>query len=147
MLHTIKGKGCPVTCQAGTQGLQRYSSTHARPRLLYHQERDPVRTLEKAWWVSGLVWMGPENLTPTWVRTPDCPARNESLYRLRYPGQQFTLLGRSKDEDQGLQKKGGYTRRISRSHFGCCCRHKQTINSYDLRTRTEVDGGIFERLL
>jgi len=24
--------------------------------------------------------------TPTWVSTPDRPARNESLYRLHYPG-------------------------------------------------------------
>jgi hypothetical protein len=38
-------------------------------------------------------WVGPragldatENLTPTGIRSPDRPARSESLYRLRYPG-------------------------------------------------------------
>jgi hypothetical protein len=31
-------------------------------------------------------WTGPENLAPTRIRSPDRPARSESLYRLRYPG-------------------------------------------------------------
>jgi hypothetical protein len=35
---------------------------------------------------SGPVWTGAENLAPTGVRTPDLPARSESLYRLRYLG-------------------------------------------------------------
>ena len=30
--------------------------------------------------------MGAENLIPTGIRSPDRPARSESLYRLRYPG-------------------------------------------------------------
>ena len=30
------------------------------------------------------------------------------------------------DEEESLQKKGGYTRRIARLHFGCCCLHKET---------------------
>jgi len=37
-------------------------------------------------WVA---WLGPgtggENLAATWIRSPDRPARSESLYRLRYP--------------------------------------------------------------
>ena len=28
---------------------------------------------------------GVENLAPTRIRSPDCPASSESLYRLRYP--------------------------------------------------------------
>lgn len=32
---------------------------------------------------SMIVWMGPENLAPTWVRSPTCIV---SQYRLRYPG-------------------------------------------------------------
>jgi hypothetical protein len=27
-----------------------------------------------------------KNLTPTGIRSPDCPTRKESLYRLYYPG-------------------------------------------------------------
>ena len=34
----------------------------------------------------GPVWVGAENLAPTGIRSPDRPARSESLYRLRYPG-------------------------------------------------------------
>jgi len=31
------------------------------------------------------VWTGEENLTRTGIRSPDRPARSESLYRLSYP--------------------------------------------------------------
>jgi hypothetical protein len=34
----------------------------------------------------GPVWTGEENLAPTGIRSPDRPARSESLYRLSYPG-------------------------------------------------------------
>ena len=37
-------------------------------------------------WSSGPVWTGAENLAPTGIRSPDRPARSESLYRLSYPG-------------------------------------------------------------
>jgi hypothetical protein len=30
------------------------------------------------------------------------------------------------EEDRSLQKKDGYTRRIARSGFGCCCPYKKT---------------------
>jgi len=30
------------------------------------------------------------------------------------------------DEERSLQKKGGYTNRKARSHFACCCSHKET---------------------
>jgi len=30
------------------------------------------------------------------------------------------------DEEQRVQKKGGYMRQIGCSHFGCCCLHKET---------------------
>jgi hypothetical protein len=38
------------------------------------------------WWAPGTGWTGAENLAPTGIRSPDRPARSESLYRLRYPG-------------------------------------------------------------
>jgi hypothetical protein len=34
----------------------------------------------------GPVWTGLENLAHTGIRSPDHPARSESLYRLSYPG-------------------------------------------------------------
>jgi hypothetical protein len=33
----------------------------------------------------GPVWTGTENLTSTGIRSPDCRAKSESLYRLSYP--------------------------------------------------------------
>ena len=35
---------------------------------------------------SGPVWTGAENVAHTVIRSPDFPARSESLYRLSYPG-------------------------------------------------------------
>jgi len=59
---------------------------NSAPRSLYLRERDPgthcigVRVGPRA----GLD--GYENVAPIWTRTPDRPARSESLYRLSYPG-------------------------------------------------------------
>jgi hypothetical protein len=48
--------------------------------------KDPVPIVQEAGWAPGPVWIGAENLTPTGIRSPDRPARSESLYRLTYPG-------------------------------------------------------------
>jgi hypothetical protein len=48
------------------------------------RERDP----EEAGWAPGAVWTGAENRAATGIRSPDCAARSQSLYRLRYPGPQ-----------------------------------------------------------
>ena len=48
--------------------------------------KDPVPIVQEAGWASEQVWIDVENLTPTRIRSPDCPARSESLYRLSYPG-------------------------------------------------------------
>ena len=47
---------------------------------------DPVPIVEQAGWAPGPVWTGVEDLAPTSIRSPDRPARSESLYRLSYPG-------------------------------------------------------------
>ena len=59
---------------------------NATPRPLYIWKGNPVPIVQEALRAPGPVWMGMENLAATGVRTPDRPARNESLYRLRYPG-------------------------------------------------------------
>jgi len=45
----------------------------------------------------GPVWTGAENLAPTGIRSPVCPARSQSLYRLSYPAHYVshttTLIG------------------------------------------------------
>jgi hypothetical protein len=37
--------------------------------------------------------MGAESLPPAGIRSPDCPAHSESLYRLRYPGMAWISAG------------------------------------------------------
>jgi hypothetical protein len=54
------------------------SRPHLTPR------KDPVPIVQEAW-ASGPVWTGAENLAPSEVRSPDCPVRRKSLYRLSYP--------------------------------------------------------------
>jgi hypothetical protein len=59
---------------------------NATPLSLYPRERDPVPIVQEAGWAPGPVWTGAENLVPTGSRSPDRPARSESLYRLSNPG-------------------------------------------------------------
>jgi len=46
-----------------------------------------VPLVQEAGWAPGPVWTGAENLAPTGIQSPDCPARSQSLYRLSYPAQ------------------------------------------------------------
>jgi len=49
--------------------------------------KDPVPVVQEVGWAPGPVWTGAENLAPpTGIRSPDRPARSQSLYRLRHPG-------------------------------------------------------------
>ena len=55
------------------------------PRPLFTPGKDPVPIVQEAGWAPGPVWTGAENLVPTGIRSPDHPARGQSLYWLRYP--------------------------------------------------------------
>jgi len=46
---------------------------------------DLVPIVQEAGWAPGPVWTGAENFAPTGIRSPDRPARSQSLYRLSYP--------------------------------------------------------------
>jgi hypothetical protein len=50
--------------------------------------KDQVPIVQEAEWVPLPVWTDAENLVPTGIRSPDRPARSESLYRLSYPSSQ-----------------------------------------------------------
>ena len=54
--------------------------------------KDPVPIVQEAGWAPGPFWSGAENLAFTGIRSPDRPARSESLYRLSYPGRRITLV-------------------------------------------------------
>ena len=45
-----------------------------------------VAIVQEAGWAPEPVWKSAENLAPTRIRSPDRPARSESLYRLSYCG-------------------------------------------------------------
>ena len=62
------------------------------PRPHLTPGKDPVPIVQEAGWASGLVWTGAENIAPTGIRSPDRPARSESLYRLRYPANKNSSL-------------------------------------------------------
>jgi len=51
--------------------------------------KNPVPIVQEAGWAPGPVWAGAENLAPTGIRSPDRPARSQSLYRLRYPAHEI----------------------------------------------------------
>jgi hypothetical protein len=48
--------------------------------------KDPVPIVQEVGWAPGPVWIGAENFAPKGMRSPDLPARSESLYQLSYPG-------------------------------------------------------------
>ena len=55
------------------------------PRPFLTPGKDMVPIVQENGWAPGLVWTGAENLAPTRIRSPDRPARRQSLYRLSYP--------------------------------------------------------------
>ena len=51
-----------------------------------------VPIAQEAGWASGPVWTGAENHAPTGIRSPDRPARRQSLYRTRYPAHKGDVM-------------------------------------------------------
>ena len=92
-----KGKGRPITGHEDPEGEQTYISTLSSTSTLggggwstprpvrLTPRKDPVRIVYEAGWAPGPVWTGAENLISTGIRSPDRPARSESLYGLSYP--------------------------------------------------------------
>jgi len=56
-------------------------------RPIFTPGKDLVPIVQEAGWAPGSVWTGAENLTPTGIRSPDRPARSQSLFRLSYRAQ------------------------------------------------------------
>jgi hypothetical protein len=66
-------------------GTRRVWGVSVTPRPLYTPGKDPVPIVQEAGWAPEPVWTCAENLAPTGIRSPDSPARSQSLYRLSYP--------------------------------------------------------------
>ena len=54
-------------------------------RALFTLGKEAVPIVQEAGWAPGPVWTSAENLDSTGIRSPDRPARSQSLYRLSYP--------------------------------------------------------------
>jgi hypothetical protein len=54
--------------------------------------KNPVRIVQEAGWASEPVWTCAKNVAPTGIRSPDRPARSQSLYRLSYPAPRYYIL-------------------------------------------------------
>jgi hypothetical protein len=93
-----KGKGHPITGHQGPRGgveVQLYSISNsalggggwsATFPSRFTPRKDPVPIVQEAGWAPGPVWTGAKNLDPIGIRSPDRPARSQSLYRLCYSG-------------------------------------------------------------
>ena len=68
-----------------TTALERGEGSASRPRRSLPPGKDPTSIVQGLGWAPGPVWTGAENLASTGIRSPDRPARSQSLYRLSYP--------------------------------------------------------------
>jgi hypothetical protein len=93
-------------------------------------EEYPVPIVQEAFWASGLPWTGAKNLASAGIRSPDPPARSESLYTLHYPGLFFYKLSLSnairtiKTRDCLFGICGNH--RTEKCKQGCGAKHKGT---------------------
>jgi len=124
MTPTTKDETGDVHPRTGNEGPEReygYNSTlsltlalyggarsTSRPGRVTPGEKEPVPNVQEAWWDPGPTWMGAEDLAPPppkiGIRSPDRPARSDSLYRLSYRGAlQYESLMPCKPYIRGLE--------------------------------------------
>ena len=72
-----------------TAALEGVSGQRHAPAVLYPRER-PVPVVQEAEWAPGPVWTGGKS-SPTGIRSPDRPARSQSLYRLSYRAHHYRI--------------------------------------------------------
>ena len=74
-----------ITLLIHDHGTRRGRGVSVTPRMLFTPGKVPVPIVQEAGWAPGPVRTGAGNLAPTGIRSPDRPARSQSLYRLHYP--------------------------------------------------------------
>jgi hypothetical protein len=82
-----------------TTALEGVEWSAARPGPYFTPGKDPVPIAQEAGWAPRMVWTGAENLAPTGIRSPDHPARSQSLYLLSYPARSLVWYYLIKDYD------------------------------------------------
>ena len=73
-------------------GTRRGWGVSITPRPLFTPGKDPVLIVQEVGWAPGPVWTCAEDLAPIGIRSPDRPARSQSLYRLSYPDAHTPLV-------------------------------------------------------
>ena len=76
--------GRDITLLFHDRGTRRGWVVSSTPWSYFTPGKDPVPIVQEAGWALGPVWTGGKS-RPTGIRTPDRPARSQSLYRLSYP--------------------------------------------------------------
>ena len=61
------------------------------PLPFFTPGKDPVPIVQEIGWAPEPVWTSTENLAPIGIRSPDRPARSQSLYRLSYRAQDLPV--------------------------------------------------------
>jgi len=84
-----------------TTALEGGDVSASRPGRSLTPGKDTVPIVQETGWAPGPVWTGAENLAPTGIRSPDRPARSQSLYRTRYPAH-FSNVYKVKSSGQWL---------------------------------------------
>jgi hypothetical protein len=94
--------------------------------------KDPVLIVQEAGWAPGPVWTDAENLALTGIRSPDRPARSESLYQLSYPGPLIPAIHKTylsvPSTSTESKHSAEHTHTVRRVHFQCV--HKHTRAQY-----------------
>jgi hypothetical protein len=80
--------------------------------------KNPVPIVQEAGWAPGPVWTGAENLASTGIRSPDRPARSESLYRLSYTGPEKLYTKEKKEGKNGTHSSHLHVRRVKTLYKG-----------------------------
>ena len=91
--------------------LEEGEGSASRPGRFLPPEKDSVPIVQEARWTPGLVWTDAENLASTGIRSPDRPARSQSLYRLSYTGPQYAEIATS-NTNPGLESRMDFYSRI-----------------------------------
>ena len=101
------------------------------PRPLFAPGEDPVPIVQETVWAPRPVWIGVENLTPTGIRSPDRPARSQSLYRLRYPAYIWNYKKAMKHlkQHRSSNRAGSKWCIVSSRPYFCCVRQTFRVNS------------------
>ena len=78
-----RGSRC-IALPFNDHGTRRGWGVSVTPWPLFTLGKNLLPIVQETGWAPGSVWTGVENLASTGIRSPDRPARSQSLYRLRY---------------------------------------------------------------